>query len=91
MTADERIEKLLNRFGETLHGIDSNDLAAVINKLETALDTAVRVTDCWTCQNKRADKRADPLKCYDCTGAKQYYKIRDFMLHDQKETDNEQS
>lgn len=106
MTADERIERLLNRFGQTisdlpkpeesnkyytyslhtkqnLHkaarkwdGIDNDNhfswdvvgdyachLCDVIDRLEIALETAVRCTDCGTCEFERTEGRNGIIEC----------------------------
>ena len=104
MTADERIEKLLNRFGQTIsdlpkpderkkrytygwytklnldkaarkwEGIDSYfswdvvgdyacHLCDIIDRLEIALETAVRCTDCGTCEFERTGECSGIIEC----------------------------
>lgn len=116
MTADERIEKLLNRFGQTisdlpkpeesnkyytyswhtkqnLHkaarkwdGIDNNHfswdivgdyachLCDIIDRMEIALETAVRCTDCGTCEIEHTDECGGVIECN--------YRIYDQLLSD---------
>ena len=104
MTADERIEKLLNRFGQTISDLpkpegskkhytyrlrtkqsldkaakkwDRSDnsfswdvvgdyachLCDVIDRLEIALETAVRCTDCGTCEFERTGECSGIIEC----------------------------
>lgn len=99
MTADERIEKLLNRFGQTISdlpkptnssyaygrahrkkanytakiwdeelGFENNEdyichLADIIDRLEIALETAVRCTDCGTCEFERTGECSGIIEC----------------------------
>lgn len=98
MTADERIEKLLNRFGQTIsdlpktteeghaydsqHRIDANTAARkwgrmarpmsddyichltdIIDRMEIALETAVRCTDCGTCEFERTGECSGIIEC----------------------------
>ena len=105
MTADERIEKLLNRFGQTISDLPKvNDykynrslirsiisaeksvdewydpdhsydfyqyaypayichLADIIDRMEIALETAVRCTDCGTCEFERTGECSGIIEC----------------------------
>ena len=108
MTADERIEKLLNRFGQTISDLPKanntryaytdnhcamtisaaykfNDyhpknytlniviihiltdyichLADVIDRMEIALETAVRCTDCGTCEFEHTEECEGIIEC----------------------------
>ena len=136
MTADERIEKILNRFGQTISDLPAtkdNDwsgpgyaidhlkvakkaayvwmweeyedvdvipideieaplldyichLADVIDRLETALSTAQRVTTCKSCQHHKAllAKDWDNVPCSECNSSqcRLCYQISDEYLSD---------
>lgn len=116
MTADERIEKLLNRFGQTISDLPkANDykynrslirsiisaekcvdewydpdhsydfyqyaypayichLCDVIDRMEAALETAVRCTDCGTCEFEHTEECGGVIECN--------YRIYDQLLSD---------
>lgn len=100
MTADERIEKLLNRFGQTISDLpityhpshrysarsaaynwaEKNKpelleapfatlptyichLCDVIDRMEIALETAVRCTDCGTCEFEHTGECSGIIEC----------------------------
>ena len=118
MTADERIEKLLNRFGQTISDLPKPEnkeysygwykmqhldkaaikwgkkdtyfawdvvadyachLCDVIDRLEIALETAVRCTDCGTCEFEHTGECSGIIECN--------YRISDGCLRDSDVTE----